>query len=164
MQSLLSSGLVDQDRSAAGAVRTGQIVHISPAGCLFVDFPGNEMGPVEAHVLSHPACRFHIGDRVLLAFEADEASPPVVMGTVKQRMPQPENEVELSVVDEGSSKKQAVIDGRTISLDAKQEIVLRCGKSSITLKKDGKIVIKGTHLVSRASQTNRIKGGSVAIN
>jgi hypothetical protein len=48
--------------------------------------------------------------------------------------------------------------------DAKDEIQLRCGKSSVTLRKDGKIEIKGTQIVSRASGVNRIKGASVAIN
>jgi hypothetical protein len=49
-------------------------------------------------------------------------------------------------------------------LEAQEEIVLKCGEGSITLRKDGKIIIKGTHLLSRASGPNRIKGGSVQIN
>ncbi|MCC6418741.1 MAG: hypothetical protein IT429_10940, partial [Gemmataceae bacterium] len=48
--------------------------------------------------------------------------------------------------------------------DAKEEIVLRCGKSSITLRKDGKVVVLGAEVVSRASGTNKIKGAAVRIN
>ena len=60
--------------------------------------------------------------------------------------------------------EEAVIDGKVVRFEAREEIVLRCGEGSITLRHDGKIVIKGTHLLSRASGVNRIKGGQVNIN
>ena len=60
--------------------------------------------------------------------------------------------------------EDVVIDGRTITFDARQEIVLRCGDAKIMLRKDGKIVIRGTHLISRSRGVNKIKGGSVHIN
>ena len=64
-----------------------------------------------------------------------------------------------------SAHRDVTVDGRKISIDAQEELTLRCGKSSITLRRDGKIVIKGIwQLVSRAEGTNRIQGGSVAIN
>jgi hypothetical protein len=49
-------------------------------------------------------------------------------------------------------------------LEAASTITLRCGDGSITLRQDGKILIKGKNLVSLATETQRIKGGSVAIN
>lgn len=49
-------------------------------------------------------------------------------------------------------------------LEATERISLRCGDGSITVAGDGKVVIRGKQLLSRATQTNRIKGGSVAIN
>ena len=58
----------------------------------------------------------------------------------------------------------AVVDGRRVVLDAKDEIVLRCGKASITLRRNGRIVIRGTYVETRSQGTNRIKGGSVQIN
>ncbi len=56
------------------------------------------------------------------------------------------------------------IDGRRTVITAGDEIVLRCGKSSITLTKAGKILIRGAYVSSRSSGVNRIKGGSVQIN
>ena len=47
---------------------------------------------------------------------------------------------------------------------AESEIVLRCGEASITLTRAGKVLIRGTYLLSRSSGVNRIKGGSVQIN
>jgi hypothetical protein len=57
-----------------------------------------------------------------------------------------------------------IIDGRRLVLEGHEEIVLRCGRGSITLTANGKIVLKGTELVSRSSGTNKIRGAAVNIN
>ncbi|UCC71421.1 MAG: hypothetical protein JSV86_13625 [Gemmatimonadota bacterium] len=49
-------------------------------------------------------------------------------------------------------------------VEARKNLVLKCGDGSITIRADGKILIKGKDLVSHARRVNRIKGGSVAIN
>ena len=49
-------------------------------------------------------------------------------------------------------------------LEAKKHLTLRVGEGSITIREDGKILIKGKDLVSHAQRMNRIKGGSVSIN
>jgi hypothetical protein len=51
-----------------------------------------------------------------------------------------------------------------IVLEARQQLTLRVGDGSITLRADGKIQIKGKDLVSHAQRLNRIKGGAVSIN
>ena len=51
-----------------------------------------------------------------------------------------------------------------MNITAEKEIVLKCGKASITLTKAGKVIIRGTYLLNRSSGVNRIKGGSVQIN
>jgi len=43
-------------------------------------------------------------------------------------------------------------------------MTLRVGNGSITIRGDGKILIKGSDLVSHAQRTNRIRGGAVSIN
>jgi len=52
----------------------------------------------------------------------------------------------------------------TLLLEAKESLTLRVGDGSITIRADGKILIKGKELVSHAEKMNRIKGGAVAIN
>jgi hypothetical protein len=56
------------------------------------------------------------------------------------------------------------VAGRRLSLEGVDEIVLRCGKASITLRRNGKIIISGTFVESRASGIQRIKGAAVQIN
>ena len=49
-------------------------------------------------------------------------------------------------------------------IEATSQLTLKCGDGSITLRGDGKVLIKGKDLVSHAQRMNRIKGGGVAIN
>jgi hypothetical protein len=55
-------------------------------------------------------------------------------------------------------------DGERLLVTAKEQLVLRCGKATITLTKAGKVLIQGTYVSSRSSGVNRIKGGSVQLN
>ena len=56
------------------------------------------------------------------------------------------------------------LDGERLTLTADKEIVLRCGKASVTLTRAGKIIIRGAYLSNRSSGVNKIKGASVQIN
>lgn len=49
-------------------------------------------------------------------------------------------------------------------LEAKRQITLRCGKSSITLYPNGKIALRGDYILSDAEGLNRIVGGQVELN
>lgn len=59
---------------------------------------------------------------------------------------------------------EAQVDGQRVLIEAQEEIVFRCGESSITLSKSGKIAIRGKYLLNRATGVNRILGGSVQVN
>jgi len=56
------------------------------------------------------------------------------------------------------------VDGRRVLIEGQDEIVLQCGKASVTLRRNGKVVIRGTHVETASEGTNRIKGGQVRIN
>jgi hypothetical protein len=49
-------------------------------------------------------------------------------------------------------------------IEARRSLTLKVGDGSITIRKDGRILIKGRDLVSHAKRTNRIRGGAVSIN
>lgn len=51
-----------------------------------------------------------------------------------------------------------------LTFEARQKITLRCGKSSITLHPNGKIVLKGEYILSDAEGINRIAGGHIELN
>ena len=99
---------------------------------------------------------------VLLAFDSGEPDRPVIVGLVRDTLQPDAVRPEVSL-DLGKNR-DVVVDGRRLVFEAKQEILLRCGKSSILLRRDGKVLIRGAHLVSRSSGPNRIKGGSISLN
>ena len=49
-------------------------------------------------------------------------------------------------------------------IEAAKSLTLRVGDGSITIREDGRVLIKGKDLVSHAQRVNRIKGGSFPIN
>jgi hypothetical protein len=53
---------------------------------------------------------------------------------------------------------------RRIHVEATEELILKCGDAHIQIRGDGKVTIRGEHILSRATVTHKIKGGSVAIN
>jgi hypothetical protein len=102
------------------------------------------------------------GREVLLVFEEGDPERPIVVGLIENFL---EDIVSMEINQHDSQKpKEALLDGKRLNLEAKEEIVLKCGKGSVKIRKDGKIVVKGTHILSRSSGPHRIKGGSVNIN
>jgi len=53
---------------------------------------------------------------------------------------------------------------RELVLEAERKITIRCGRSSICLSRDGRLEIRGQHLLSRAASVNRIRGGVIQLN
>jgi hypothetical protein len=98
----------------------------------------------------------HIGQAVVLAFDMGDPARPIVMGLLRGTgawpLEQPPAQVEVDA------------DGQRMVINAKEQLVLRCGKASITLTKAGKVLIEGSYLLSRSTGVNRVKGGSVQLN
>ncbi|PZP98687.1 MAG: hypothetical protein DI587_13705 [Variovorax paradoxus] len=98
----------------------------------------------------------HIGARVVMVFEDGDATRPIVMGVLREGagwpLPVPPGQVQVGV------------DGERLLVNAHEQLVLRCGKASVTLTKAGKVVIEGSYLLSRSTGANRVKGGSVQLN
>jgi hypothetical protein len=144
----------------------GKIVKITEEGRAIVDYPGNPTGTLEARsVVNAPFKSKDYSEEnisVLLFFENGDPALPIIGGIIHDTLYPHAPSEEITVSMERSH--DAVLDGKKMILQAREEIVLHCGKSSVTLKKDGKIVLKGIQIVSRASGTNKIKGASVKIN
>ncbi len=94
---------------------------------------------------------------VLVMFEDGDRRKPVVVGLLAP-VPAPARPSQS-----GSSGEQA-LTGETIIVRGRDAIELRCGDASITLRSDGRILIRGTNVLSRATEQNRVAGGSVHFN
>jgi molybdopterin-binding protein len=147
-------------------VRVGRIAEINDNGQVLVDFPGNVQGLIEARLTSSAIDKLRLtkplGKAVLLAFENSDPTLPIIVDTLYSLLDDVTEETGVAIDVEKTD--EVVVDGKRITFDAEEEIVLKCGKASITLTKAGKVIIRGDYLLSRSSGLNRIKGGSVQIN
>ena len=141
----------------------GQIVDITDDYRAKIDYPSNPLGPVIARsVIRASDCEDLLHAPVMLVFENGDPALPIIAGLVHESIFTPNIHEILDVP--GTKRHEVVLDGKRIVFEADTEIILRCGRSSITLHADGKIVVKGKNLVSRASAANKIKGSIVNIN
>ena len=137
-------------RPKAGGIVIGEVREIDSDGRIWIHLPS----PWDA-LESAFSCLCSIkeltpGRRVAVMLQDENPSMAVVLGPVVADFNRP--------VDVPSKKP------RTINLEADEEVTLRCGKASIQLLKDGSLRIRGKEVLSRASGTNRIRGGNVQIN
>ena len=156
-----SIGLV----AKVNGVKSGTISRIDADGSVWVDYPGNLKGPVIARLTGTMASRLGSSKDpefppVMLAFEENDPVRPVIVDVVCDKI----QETSLPMTVNRNEVDDVRIDGQTVTFEAKKEIVLRCGKSSITLTRAGKVLLRGAYLLNRSSGVNRIKGGSVQIN
>lgn len=48
--------------------------------------------------------------------------------------------------------------------ESEDKVSISCGKARISLHADGRITVKGTEILTRATGANRIQGGSINLN
>jgi hypothetical protein len=153
------STLLDRKRTLAKAVRSEASPSVSLAVLSAIDEEGRPWisFPHDASRTSQPARSVcvvgpaDLGREAVLSFEGGDLSKPIILGLL-QPAPAAALPTRLSA------------DGEEVTLSAAKQIVLQCGKASITLTRAGKVLIRGAYVSTRSSGVNRIKGGSVQIN
>lgn len=115
--------------------------------------PGTAALHARATVDLHGA---HIGRQVVIMFEAKDLAKPIIMGVLREGEGWP--------LEQRPGQVEVDVDGERLMVSAKEQLVLKCGKASITLTKAGKVLIKGSYLSSHSSGVNRIRGGTVHVN
>jgi hypothetical protein len=123
-------------------------------GLPMVNFPNNNQGKALRALTGVPLSQANTGREVILAFADGDPEKPVILNLL----------VDLRSDGIPTSSIDIQVDGERLLLTAQKEIVLRCGEASITLTAAGKVLLKGTYVLSRSSGYNKIKGAAVDIN
>jgi hypothetical protein len=115
----------------------------------------NEIVPARTTV---PLRQRDVGSTVTVLFEGGDLRRPIIVGVIQCATSTTPDE------QPKAARMSAVIDGDKFVLTAEREIVLQCGEASITLTRAGKVIIKGSYIVSRSTGYNKIKGAAIDIN
>ncbi len=114
--------------------------------------------------------------QAVVLFENGDRSRPLIVGLIEVVEPQPQEPqspgpAAAGVVTTAPGDRsgaapfiEADVDGKRVRVTAQDEIVLQCGSASVTLRRNGRVVIRGTYVETHSEGTNRIKGGQVQIN
>ena len=147
-------------------VQVGEIVQVDNDGQIWVDFPENPSTPATARsivLMDIKEWRQAMDSKrsTLIVFQGGDPCKPIILGFVQTTIIDTFMDTLMTSVEK---PQQIIVDGEKVVVEAKEEIVLRCGKGSIGLYKNGRVVIKGTNLINRSMGVNKIKGAAVRIN
>ena len=148
-------------------VAIGVVADLAADGTPLVACPDISDAPLPARA-TVPVAQDDIGAEVALMFEGGDPQRPLIMGLIVNPG-QRDEPVEIPVLTaSGAAKTQVQIDNTEPQdfqlIEGKEMVVLKCGRASITLTKEGKVLIRGAYVSSRSSGVNRLKGGSIHIN
>jgi hypothetical protein len=154
---LISPVTVRGPRTRSDGVLVGRLVAFKDDGTVpLVTYVGQIGSAALAARSTLDLHGLHVGRDVVLMFEHGDPVRPVIMGCLHdphaRSLPEQPGQVEIDV------------DGSRLVVTAKEQLVLRCGKASITLTREGKVLFHGTYVSNRSTGVLRLKGGSVQIN
>ena len=155
---------------ASPAAKLGTLLPSSVPGALVVDCEGSGPLPARSTISFDEqtivrAAATH--QPVLLLFENGDARLPIIVGLIQ---PEPGAALFQSLLAPAAPTPsqrppaEARLDGKSVVLEGTDEVTLKCGAASITLRRDGKVILRGAYVETTAKGVNRIRGGSVKIN
>ncbi len=179
--------ILEKSMSAASTMTHGQaevvigtLAGIADDASPLVDWVDNPLGSfVPAMTTTAPVGVGDIGRQVALLFAGGDPSRPIIVGLIRQLFDnvvdateahdptdaeKTDSEFSISSMANANLTRHSPIDRSRVVLTSDKEIVLQCGKASITLTRAGKVIIRGEHIVSRSSGANQIKGSIVSLN
>ena len=170
LDSLLRAPSARKPAAATAAVCLGRIVSVDARGVAGVEYSGSA-GTLAARLAVASPDRvmsptMQVGQEVVLTFENGDPALPIILGFI-QPPPSPgeaHSDAPAARADSAMQVIEADVDGKRVRIVAQDEIVLQCGEASVTLRRNGRIVIRGTYVETCSEGTNRIKGGQVRIN
>ncbi len=138
------------DPAIAAIARTVALARIDPDGSAWIMVEGRiERARVLAGVTGVMLRQALAATAdVLVVDDRGDHRTPIIIGVVADR-----------AVETASGAVPARLE-----LEALDGLVLRCGEATITLTKQGKIVIDGAYVASKSTGVNAIKGAAVRIN
>lgn len=164
---------------APGEIVLGSIAAINALGQPEVNFSLNPGEQALTAITTLVLTEQDINRQVALLFNQGDLSQPIVIGLIHSPLQamldnfeQAQKTGSTPTCEQNESVELAAnlnidnvnVEGKKVTFEAENEMVFKCGESSITLTKAGKVMIRGKYLLNRSTGVNRILGGSVQVN
>ncbi len=162
--------LASENNIVAGEIIIGTLIGLNGSGQPLVDFPQNPTSMPITAMSTTAVTQQQVARQVALLFNQGDLKQPIIMGLIHSPL---QAMLENYVQDSETEKVELAanlniedinVEGNKVTFEAQDEMVFKCGESSITLTKAGKVLIRGKYLLNRSSGVNRIMGGSVQVN
>jgi len=147
---------VEPPPAPQGAI-LGEVLAITDSGSsALVRLTGAAPGPAlraRSTIDLHAA---HVGQSALLMFENADPARPIIVGVLRGQPGWP--------LEDRAGSVELTADGDRLVVSARHQLVLQCGNASITLTESGRVLIRGSYVLTSSTGMNRIQGGAVQIN
>lgn len=139
-----------------------RLSHYSSDGPLVVLEGASDEPMLARSTVGASTLRCAVGQDVLVVFAGEK---PVIVGVLQQQgQACPCAETAESLLTAVGLPKEVMVDGERVVIRGAREISFECGESSLVMRANGRIVVRGIYVETRARSLNRIRGGSVKIN
>jgi hypothetical protein len=144
-------------RPHTAEVVCGVIARVDASGTVWVDYPDNPLRAALVAICTTHVDAAQVGLGVALMFVQNDPAHPVLIGLLRQGL------TGTSSHPPGQGREARATAGRT-QIDADTSLTLRCGEASLTLNRDGRVIIRGSHIAHYAQGTVRLRGAIVELN
>lgn len=158
----IATDAIEATARTGGRILTGHLAGVDDEGRILFRPEGSDEAPQPVVIgIALPdgsvvrAAR--LGQRALALVTDDERPRRVLVGLLRDRVLE-------KARDARPGELEVTVDGETLSLTAERQIELKCGKSSLLLRRDGRIVLSGSYVVSRSRGPMKIKGATIDLN
>lgn len=138
----------DQSADGPAEIELARILAVDDQGMATIGFAAAQIAGTQRAMSTGHLAPDSVGRLAAIMFIQGDRRRPLIIGLLPAH---------LSVPLGPSSSPHTVIE-------AQEALVLQCGESSLTLQRDGRVVVRGKNIVSYASSTNRIRGAVVQLN
>jgi len=165
-----NASIASDYKIAEGEIILGTLVGIDDNGQALVDFAQNPVSTPLKAISTSAVTQQQVSRQVALLFNQGDLNQPIIMGLIHSPLQamlenfDQHSETEKVELAGNLNIDDVKVEGNKVTLEAQDEMVFKCGESSITLTKAGKVLIRGKYLLNRSSGVNRIMGGSVQVN
>ena len=150
---------------ALAAVAVARVVGIASSGLPLVEYAGSGSDESVEAETTVDISTDDVGRRATVAFLDGNRDAPVITGLLKKAAARGTGAPEPGEAKKpGGLATPVTVDGERVVVRGKQRIVLECGKASITLTADGKVIVRGTYVHSQSSGVARIQAGILRLN